>query len=238
MYETQERYMPRAGVDAAVFDQGLRSYMLGIYNYMASAVALSGIVALLVAGSPMLTQAIFGTPLKWVVMLAPIGFVMLMSFRFEKMSKTALMACFWVFATLMGASLASILLVFTGTSVARAFFVAAAMFAGISIYGYTTKADLSKMGTFLIMGLIGVIIAGLVNIFMQSSMMQFIISVASVIVFTGLTAWDTQRLKDTYGETYGTQMQDKVAIMGALSLYLNFVNIFQALVSLIGDKNE
>jgi hypothetical protein len=205
---------------------------------MASAVALSGIVALLVAGSPMLTQAIFGTPLKWVVMLAPIGFVMLMSFRFEKMSKTALMACFWVFATLMGASLASILLVFTGTSVARAFFVAAAMFAGISIYGYTTKADLSKMGTFLIMGLIGVIIAGLVNIFMQSSMMQFIISVASVIVFTGLTAWDTQRLKDTYGETYGTQMQDKVAIMGALSLYLNFVNIFQALVSLIGDKNE
>jgi len=238
MYETQERYMPRAGVDAAVFDQGLRSYMLGIYNYMASAVALSGIVALLVAGSPMLTQAIFGTPLKWVVMLAPIGFVMLMSFRFEKMSKTALMACFWVFATLMGASLASILLVFTGTSVARAFFVAAAMFAGISIYGYTTKADLSKMGTFLIMGLIGVVIAGLVNIFMQSSMMQFIISVASVIVFTGLTAWDTQRLKDTYGETYGTQMQDKVAIMGALSLYLNFVNIFQALVSLIGDKNE
>jgi FtsH-binding integral membrane protein len=238
MYETQERYMPRAGVDAAVFDQGLRSYMLGIYNYMASAVALSGIVALLVAGSPMLTQAIFGTPLKWVVMLAPIGFVMLMSFRFEKMSKTALMACFWVFATLMGASLASILLVFTGTSVARAFFVAAAMFAGISIYGYTTKADLSKMGTFLIMGLIGVIIAGLVNIFMQSSMMQFIISVASVVVFTGLTAWDTQRLKDTYGETYGTQMQDKVAIMGALSLYLNFVNIFQALVSLIGDKNE
>jgi hypothetical protein len=238
MYETQERYMPRAGVDAAVFDQGLRSYMLGIYNYMASAVALSGIVALLVAGSPMLTQAIFGTPLKWVVMLAPIGFVMLMSFRFEKMSKTALMACFWVFATLMGASLASILLVFTGTSVARAFFVAAAMFAGISIYGYTTKADLSKMGTFLIMGLIGVIIAGLVNIFLQSSMMQFIISVASVVVFTGLTAWDTQRLKDTYGETYGTQMQDKVAIMGALSLYLNFVNIFQALVSLIGDKNE
>jgi FtsH-binding integral membrane protein len=163
---------------------------------------------------------------------------MLMSFRFEKMSKTALMACFWVFATLMGASLASILLVFTGTSVARAFFVAAAMFAGISIYGYTTKADLSKMGTFLIMGLIGVIIAGLVNIFLQSSMMQFIISVASVVVFTGLTAWDTQRLKDTYGETYGTQMQDKVAIMGALSLYLNFVNIFQALVSLIGDKNE
>jgi FtsH-binding integral membrane protein len=238
MYETQERYMPRAGVDAAVFDQGLRSYMLGIYNYMASAVALSGIVALLVAGSPMLTQAIFGTPLKWVVMLAPIGFVMLMSFRFEKMSKPALMACFWVFAVLMGASLASILLVFTGASVARAFFVAAAMFAGISIYGYTTKADLSKMGTFLIMGLIGVVIAGLVNIFLQSSMMQFIISVASVIVFTGLTAWDTQRLKDTYGETYGTEMQDKVAIMGALSLYLNFVNIFQALVSLFGDKNE
>ena len=239
MLETQERYMPRGvGVDAAAYDQGLRSYMLGIYNYMASAVALSGIVALAVASTPALTQLIFGTPLKWVVMLAPLGFVMLMSFRFEAMSKTALQACFWVFAALMGASLASILLVFTGASVARAFFVTAAMFAGISIYGYTTKADLSKMGTFLIMGLIGVIVAALVNIFLQSSMMQFVISVASVIIFTGLTAWDTQRLKDTYGETYGTEMQDKVALMGALSLYLNFVNMFQAIVQLIGQKNE
>jgi FtsH-binding integral membrane protein len=138
------------------------------------------------------------------------------------------MIVFWV---LMRAGVAPV-------GVARAFFVTAAMFAGISIYGYTTKADLSKMGTFLIMGLIGVIVAGLVNIFLASSMMQFIISVASVIIFTGLTAWDTQRLKDTYGETYGTEMQDKVALMGALSLYLNFVNMFQAIVSLIGQKNE
>ncbi|MBL8832360.1 MAG: Bax inhibitor-1/YccA family protein [Rhodospirillales bacterium] len=238
MYETERQYMPRAGVDAAAFDEGLRSYMLGIYNYMASAVALSGIVAFLVAGSPAVSQLIFGTPLKWVVMLAPLGFVMLMSFRFEKMSKPALLAMFWVFAALMGASLAAILLVFTGASVARAFFIAAGMFAGVSIYGYTTKADLSKFSTFLIMGLIGVVIAGLVNIFVQSSMMQFVISVASVLVFCGLTAWDTQRLKDTYAETAGTELEGKLAVMGALSLYLNFVNLFQALVSLFGQKDE
>jgi FtsH-binding integral membrane protein len=238
MYETEKQYMPRVGVDAAAFDEGLRSYMLGIYNYMASAVALSGIVAFLVAGSPAISQLLFGTPLKWVVMLAPIGFVMLMSFRFEKMSKAALLGTFWVFAALMGASLAAILLVFTGASVARAFFIAAGMFAGVSIYGYTTKADLTKFSTFLMMGLIGLVIAGLVNIFVQSTMLQFVISAASVLVFCGLTAWDTQRLKDTYVEAAGTELEGKLAVMGALSLYLNFVNLFQALVSLIGQKEE
>jgi hypothetical protein len=238
MYETQERYMPRAGVDAAAFDEGLRSYMLRIYNYMASAVALSGIVAFLVAGSPTMSQLLFGTPLKWVVMLAPLGFVMLMSFRFEKMSKSALMAMFWVFAALMGASMAAILLVFTGASVARAFFIAAAMFAGVSIYGYTTKADLTKFSTFLMMGLIGLIVASLVNIFLASSMLQFVISAAAVLVFCGLTAWDTQRLKDTYAESAGTEMEGKLAVMGALSLYLNFVNLFQALMHLVGQKEE
>jgi FtsH-binding integral membrane protein len=238
MYETEKQYLPRAGVDAAALDEGLRSYMLGIYNYMASAVALSGIVAFLVAGSPTMSQLLFGTPLKWVVMLAPIGFVMLMSFRFEKMSKGALLAMFWVFAALMGASMAAILLVFTGASVARAFFIAAGMFAGMSIYGYTTKADLTKFSTFLMMGLIGIVIAGLVNIFVQSSMMQFIISAASVLVFCGLTAWDTQRLKDTYYEAAGTELEGKLSVMGALSLYLNFINLFQALVSLLGQKDE
>ncbi len=238
MYETERQYMPRAGVDAAAFDEGLRSYMLGIYNYMASAVALSGIVAFLVAGSPAVSQLLFGTPLKWVVMLAPLGFIMLMSFRFEKMSKPALLAMFWIFAALMGASMAAILLVFTGASVARAFFIAAGMFAGVSIYGYTTKADLTKFSTFLIVGLIGLVVASLVNIVVQSSMMQFVISAVSVLVFCGLTAWDTQRLKDTYAESAGTEMEGKLAVMGALSLYLNFVNLFQALVHLVGNKEE
>ncbi|MBL8807238.1 MAG: Bax inhibitor-1/YccA family protein [Rhodospirillales bacterium] len=238
MYETDRQYMPRVGVDAAAFDEGLRSYMLGIYNYMASAVALSGIVAFLVAGSPAVSQMLFGTPLKWVVIFAPIGLVMLMSFRFERMSKTALLATFWVYAALVGASLASILLVYTGASVARAFFVAAGMFAGVSIYGYTTKADLTKFSTFLMMGLFGLIIASLVNIFVQSSMMQFVISAVSVLVFCGLTAWDTQRLKDTYVEAAGTELEGKLSVMGALSLYLNFVNLFIALVQLFGGRRE
>jgi FtsH-binding integral membrane protein len=230
--------MPSVGIDAAAFDQGLRSYMLGIYNYMASAVALSGIVAFLVASSPAVAQLVFGTPLKWVVMLAPIGFVMLMSFSFERVSKAGLLAMFWVFAALMGASLASILLVYTGASVARAFFVAAGMFAGMSIYGYTTKADLTKFSTFLIMGVWGLVIASLVNIFVQSTMMQFVISAVSVLVFCGMTAWDTQRLKDTYVEAAGTEIEGKLSVMGALSLYLNFVNLFVALVQLFGGRRE
>ncbi|MBI1245827.1 MAG: BAX inhibitor (BI)-1/YccA family protein [Alphaproteobacteria bacterium] len=238
MYETERPYMPRAGVDAAAFDEGLRSYMLGIYNYMASAVALSGIVAFLVASSPAVSQLLFTTPLKWVVVLAPLGFVMLMSFSFERLSKTALLGLFWAFAALMGASLASILLVYTGASVARAFFVTAGMFAGVSIYGYTTKADLTKFSTFLMMGLFGLIIAGLVNMFVQSSMMQFVISAASVLVFCGLTAWDTQRLKDTYIEAAGTEIEGKLSVMGALSLYLNFVNLFIALVQLFGNRRD
>jgi FtsH-binding integral membrane protein len=230
--------MPSVGIDAAAFDQGLRSYMLGIYNYMASAVALSGIVAFLVASSPAVAQLVFGTPLKWVVMLAPIGFVMLMSFSFERVSKAGLLAMFWVFAALMGASLASILLVYTGASVARAFFVAAGMFAGMSIYGYTTKADLTKFSTFLIMGVWGLVIASLVNFFVQSTMMQFVISAVSVLVFCGMTAWDTQRLKDTYVEAAGTEIEGKLSVMGALSLYLNFVNLFVALVQLFGGRRE
>jgi FtsH-binding integral membrane protein len=230
--------MPRAGVDAAAFDEGLRSYMLGIYNYMASAVALSGIVAFLVAGSPAVSQLLFGTPLKWVVMLAPLGFIMLMSFRFEKMSKPALLAMFWIFAALMGASMAAILLVFTGASVARAFFIAAGMFAGVSIYGYTTKADLTKFSTFLIMGLIGLVVASLVNIFVQSSMMQFVISAVSVLVFCGLTAWDTQRLKQDYDYLAGDrELLQKSSLMGALSLYMNFINMFQFIMAETGPQD-
>jgi FtsH-binding integral membrane protein len=226
-----------ARIDAAT-DAGLRAHMLRIYNYMASAVLLSGILAYVIASSPMLTALMVKSPLRWVFMLAPLAFVFIMAWRFERMSKVSLQGLYWAYATCIGVSFATILYVYTGVSVARAFFMAAGLFAALSIYGYTTKADLTKFSTFLIMGLIGLVVASLVNIFVQSSMMQFVISAVSVLVFCGLTAWDTQRLKDTYAESAGTEMEGKLAVMGALSLYLNFVNLFQALVHLVGNKEE
>lgn len=238
MFETQNRVLTRTDIDAAALDQGLRAHMLRVYNYMASAVALSGIVAALVASSPTMTALIFGTPLKWVFMLAPLGFVLLMSFKFDSLSKTALQGLFWAYAACIGVSFAAMLLVFTGASVARAFFISAAMFAGMSLYGYTTKADLSKFSTFLIMGVFGILIASVVNIFVGSSALQFAISVISVLVFCGLTAWDTQRIKDTYVEYAGTEIEDKLTVMNSLSLYMNFVMIFQALLQLTGQREE
>lgn len=223
-------------IDQAALDAGLRAHMLRVYNFMTLGLALTGVVALLVASSPALIGLVFGTPLKWVVMLAPLGFIMVLSWRFEQMSVTGLQALFWVFCGVMGLSLASILLVYTGASVARVFFITAAMFAGTSLYGYTTKADLSKMGSFMMMGLIGIVLAGLVNIFLASSALQFAISVIGVVVFVGLTAWDTQRIKEEYAEHYGHEANTKLAVMGALSLYLNFINLFQMLMSLMGDR--
>jgi FtsH-binding integral membrane protein len=212
--------------------------MLRVYNYMASAVALSGIVAALIASSPAMTQLIFGTPLKWAFMLAPLAFVLVLSWKFDALSKTAVQALFWAYAACIGVSFAAILLVFTGASVARAFFISAAMFAGMSLYGYTTKADLTKFSTFLIMGVFGILIASIVNIFLGSSALQFAISVIGVLVFCGLTAWDTQRIKDTYVEYAGTEVEDKLTVMNALGLYINFVMIFQFLVQLTGQKEE
>ncbi|MFM7345822.1 MAG: Bax inhibitor-1 family protein [Tagaea sp.] len=238
MFETQNRVLTRTDIDAAALDQGLRAHMLRVYNYMASAVALSGIVAALIASSPAMTALIFGTPLKWVFMLAPLGFVLLMSFKFDSLSKTALQGLFWAYAACIGVSFAAILLVFTGASVARAFFISAAMFAGMSLYGYTTKADLSKFSTFLIMGVFGIMIASIVNIFVGSSALQFAISVIGVLVFCGLTAWDTQRIKDTYVEYAGTEIEDKLTVMNSLNLYMNFVMIFQFLVQLTGQREE
>jgi FtsH-binding integral membrane protein len=205
---------------------------------MASAVALSGIVAALIASSPAMTQLIFGTPLKWAFMLAPLAFVLVLSWKFDALSKTAVQALFWAYAACIGVSFAAILLVFTGASVARAFFISAAMFAGMSLYGYTTKADLTKFSTFLIMGVFGILIASIVNIFLGSSALQFAISVIGVLVFCGLTAWDTQRIKDTYVEYAGTEVEDKLTVMNALGLYINFVMIFQFLVQLTGQKEE
>ncbi|KAB2921833.1 MAG: Bax inhibitor-1/YccA family protein [Dechloromonas sp.] len=238
MFEQQSLNRTRGALGAAEFDAGLRKHMLRVYNYMASGVLLTGIVAMLVASTPALYQPIFGTPLKWVVMLAPLAFVFLFSFRIEKMSASTAQTLFWVFSGLMGLSLASVLLVFTGASIAQTFFVTAVMFLSMSLYGYTTGRDLSKMGSFLIMGLIGVVLASLVNLFLQSSALQLVVSVIGVIVFTGLTAWDTQNIKSQYAEHYGHEANSKLAVFGALSLYLNFVNLFQMLLNLMGQREE
>lgn len=238
MAEFDDRFAPsRADVGSVAVDQGLRSYMLGIYNYMALGVALTGVVAYFTAQSPAMLNAIFGTPLQWVVMLAPLGFVLVMSFGMNRLSSSALQALFWTFAAVMGLSLASIFIIYTGSSVARVFFITASAFAGLSLFGYTTKRDLSPMASFLIMGLIGVFIGFLVNIFLQSSAFEFALSVIGVLVFAGLTAWDTQRLKNTYFEVSGNaEAMAKVSIMGALSLYLNFINMFIMLLNLMGSR--
>ena len=226
-----------ARIDAAT-DAGLRAHMLRIYNYMASAVLLSGIVAYVIASSPMLTALMVKSPLRWVFMLAPLAFVFIMSWRFERMSKASLQAMFWAYAACIGVSFAAILLYFTGASVARAFFMAAGLFAGLSLYGYTTKADLSKLGTILMVGMVVVFIASVVNIFLGSSALQFAVSIVGLLVFLGLTAWDTQRIKDTYLEYAGTEVEGKIAVMDSLGLYINFVAIFQFLISLTGQRDE
>lgn len=223
---------------AAAHDEGLRAHMLRIYNYMGLGLVLTGLVAVLVASVPSLYVPIFGSPLKWLVMLAPLGFVLFLSFRIDAISGATAQLLFWAFCAVMGLSLASVFLVFTGTSIARAFFGAAAMFAATSLFGYTTRRDLTQFGSFLIMGLIGVVIASIINIFLGSSALQFAISIIGIIVFVGLTAWDTQAIKLQYGEHHDDQTRQKLAVMGALSLYLNFVNIFQLLLSLTGQQEE
>ena len=234
-----EPYGRSAGFAPALqYDDGLRAHMLRIYNYMGLGLAVTGLVAVLVASVPALYVPIFSTPLKWLVMLAPLGFVFFLSFRIESISGATAQTLFWVFCAVMGLSLASVFLVFTGASVARAFFGAAAMFAATSLYGYTTKRDLTQMGSFLMMGLIGVILASVINIFLGSSALQFAISIIGIIVFVGLTAWDTQSIKLQYAEHHDAETSQKLAVMGALSLYLNFINIFQLLLSLTGQQDE
>ncbi|MBS7695901.1 MULTISPECIES: Bax inhibitor-1/YccA family protein [unclassified Chelatococcus] len=226
----------RAG--GAIFDEGLRQHMLRVYNYMCLGLVLTGIVSYVVGTTPALYVPIFQTPLKWVVMLAPLAFVFFFSFRIEKMSAASAQMAFWAFCAVMGLSLASVFLVFTGTSIARTFFITAAMFGATSLYGYTTKRDLSQFGSFMIMGLIGVIIASLVNLFLASSALQFAISVIGVIVFIGLTAWDTQSIKERYAEHFSDESRQKMAVFGAFSLYLNFVNLFQLLLQFTGQREE
>ena len=223
---------------AAAFDAGLRRHMLAVYNFMGLGLVLTGAVALGVAAVPALYVPLFTTPLKWVVMLAPLAFVMILSFRIEKMSAATAQAAFWAFCAVMGLSMASIFLTFTGVSIARTFFITAAAFGALSLYGYATKRDLTKLGGFLFMGLIGVVLASVVNIFLQSSGLQFIVSIVGVLVFTGLTAFDTQRIKLQYAEHAGHEPDRKLAVFNALSLYLNFINIFQLLLNLTGEREQ
>jgi FtsH-binding integral membrane protein len=223
------------GVPHATRDAGLRSYMLSVYNYMASGVLLTGIVALLFASSGFAAQVLM-TPLRWLIVLAPLGFVMAMSFGLQRMKTSTLQMLFWAFAVSMGLSMSSIFLVYTGMSIAQTFFAVAAGFAGLSLYGYTTKRDLSGFGTFLIMGVVGLLVAMVINIFLQSPAMMMAISAIGVLLFAGLTAYDTQKIKSMYAYVAGSDMMGKVVIMGALNLYLDFVNMFMFLLSFMGNR--
>lgn len=218
------------------YDMGLRKHMLSIYNYMASGVLLSGIVALLTASSGT-TQAMIGSPLMFVVMLSPLAIVFAMSFGANRFSAGTLQMLFWAFAALMGVSLSTIFLVYTGGSIAATFFATAGAFAGLSLFGYTTKKDLTGFGSFLIMGVIGLLIASLLNIWLQSPGLYWAVSFLGVLIFAGLTAYDTQRLKAQYYQLQGTDFAGKAVILGALSLYLDFINMFQFLLSFLGSRD-
>jgi uncharacterized protein len=234
--DNQTVYGPRSAGQAPFIDEGLRSYMISIYNLMSLGLGVTGLVAYLVATTPALMQLFILSPLRWVVMFAPLAIVFLLSFRVQTLSPSAVRAAFWAFATVMGLSMASIFLVFTGQSVARVFFITASVFGGMSLYGYTTRQDLSAFGSFLFMGLIGIVIASIVNVFMASSALQFAISVIGILVFTGLTAYDTQRLKELYYSSQSSGDVTKLAVMGALTLYLDFINLFISLLYLFGDR--
>jgi FtsH-binding integral membrane protein len=248
---------PLTRAETAVVDEGLRAYMLRIYNYMVLGLAITGFAALgvymlSVTNDPalavvkirsiMLTNvgyALFVSPLKWAVILAPLALVFFLSFRIQNMRPATAQITFWIYAALVGVSLGSIFLIYTHTSIVRVFFITAASFGALSLWGYTTQRDLTGMGSFLLMGLFGIVIASLVNVFVASTMLQWAISVIGVLVFAGLTAYDTQRLKAEY--MYGAMdgdVMERSAIMGALSLYLDFLNLFTMLLSLLGGRQE
>ena len=233
----------------ADIDQGLRTYMLKVYNYMTTGLLLTGLIAYFfgkasiitgdsgqIIGVTALGELLFGSPLKWVVMLAPLGFVFYLSARINKMSISAAQITFWIFSGIMGLSLSSLFIEFTHSSIARVFFITSGTFAAMSLYGYTTKKDLTRLGGFLFMGLIGIIIASVVNIFIGSSALQFAISVIGVLVFVGLTAYDTQKIKNMYYAGDSESTGSKKALMGALRLYLDFINLFILLLQLFGQR--
>ena len=221
-----------------VFDEGLRRHMLRVYNYMGLGLVVTGVVAFMVGNTPALYVPIYSTPLKWVVIFAPLVFVVILSLRLETLSLRGAQALFFTFCAVMGLSLASIFVVFTDTSIARTFFIAAAMFGVTSLYGYTTRSDLSRFGSFLIMGLFGVVIASLINLFLGANALQFAVSVIGIFVFIGLTAWNTQMIKAQYAEGADPEASHKMAVVGALSLYLDLINIFQLLLYFTGHREE
>ena len=250
-YDPERKFTLRTGsmtgaeARAVPIDAGLREYMLRIYNYMASGLALTGIIAYVGANTPAILNLLYTqspegflqpTMLAWIVMLSPLAFVLALSFGINKMNASTAQAVFWGFAAVMGLSLSHIFLVYTGASIARVFFITAGTFAGMSLYGYTTKRDLTGIGSFCFMGLIGIIIASIVNMFLQSSAMHFVISVIGVLIFVGLTAYDTQKIKSLYAEADGSETTTKKAIMGALTLYLDFINLFLMLLRLFGQR--
>ena len=221
----------------STFDSALRDYMVKVYQYMSIALGISGLVAFMVASSPALMQAIFGTPLTYVVMLAPLGFVIFFGVKLNSISAEKAKSYLWIYSALMGLSLASIFAVYTGASITRVFLITASTFGAMSLYGYSTKKDLTNFGSFLIMGLIGIMIASLVNIFLKSSGLDFAISFLGVFIFIGLTAYDTQRIKQNYYQFSGdSEATNKAAIVGALSLYMDFINLFIMLLRFFGDR--
>jgi FtsH-binding integral membrane protein len=228
---------PQARVEAAEIDVGLRQYMLGVYNYMMIGLALTGLVAYAVAAVPSLQALVFGTPIMWLVMFGTLGLVFFLSFRIHKMSPAAAQTTFWIYAALNGVWLSGIVNAYTHGSLARAFLVTAGTFAAMSLYGYTTKRDLTGFGSFLFMGLIGLVLAMVVNIFLQSPAIDFALSVIGVLIFTGLTAWDTQRIKEWYAADDGHEVIARKSIMGALQLYLDFINLFLFLLRFLGNRN-
>jgi|SRR5579872_4954457 len=240
-YGSQPRWTDRSAATQLDIDVGLRDYMLRIYNYMASALALTGIVAYVFAGYLETHRALTHSPVMWLIILAPLGLVMVLSYGLNRLSLPAAQGLFWAYAALMGLSMSTVFLVYTGASIARVFFITAGTFAAMSLYGYTTRRDLSRFGSFLFMGLIGIVIASLINIFLPAEtqrMMSFVISVIGVLVFIGLTAYDTQSIKEMYYEADGYEIAGKKSIMGALRLYLDFVNLFMMLVQLMGVRRD
>lgn len=234
--DTITRMPARGSAQAAEIDVGLRAYMQKVFGYMALGLTITGLVAYFTAQSPTMLGLVFGTPLRWVIFLAPIGIALLFGFKIHSMRASTAQTIFWVFSGVMGLSLASIFIVYTGQSVALTFFVAASTFASMALYGYTTKRDLSGIGSFLIMGVWGLLIAMVVNIFLGSSALQFAISVIGVLIFTGLTAYDAQKIKEMYWEGDGAEIGTKKAVMGALNLYMDFINLFLFMLQFLGDR--
>jgi len=224
---------------ATTYDEGLRQHFRGVYNIMSLGLILTGLIAFGIANWPAAINLLFGTPLKWVVMFAPLAFIW---FGFSPKalrtkSSGQIKTMFYLFCSLFGASLSTVFLVYGGADIARAFFITAAMFAATSVYGYVTKKDLSKLGGLLMMGVIGILIAMVVNIFLASSALDFAISVIGVLVYTGLVAYDTQNIKETYSQSHGIEANSKMAVMGALGLYINFIMLFQFILSLLGNRD-